>query len=493
MKVIMIFILAIYFIAALFLFVYSLTQLTLVWKYITKKKKFFIEKKTEEEYRPYVTVQLPVYNELYVVDRLIDKVCELDYPSEKLEIQVLDDSTDETKGLIIKKVNEWKNKGVDIVHIHRANRKGYKAGALEEALDFAKGEFVAIFDADFLPNKDFLLKTVPHFFNSKVGLVQTRWGHINRDYSLLTKLQAFALDAHFTIEQVGRNSSNGFINFNGTAGIWRKACIYNSGNWSPDTLTEDLDLSYRAQLKDWEFVYLEDVESPAELPPVMSALKTQQYRWTKGGAETARKHIPNVIRSKKPLGVKWHGVMHLMNSAVFVCILLCALLSVPLLSIKQNLPEFQNVFVLASVFLLSFVVLASFYLTSVLKIKGKSVGTVVEFIFLFPFFLAMSMGLSLHNAIAVIEGYMGKKTSFVRTPKFNISANDNSFKKNIYIPNNIGWLSFFEGLLAIYFAFGIFKAFQINDFGLVPFHIMLFLGYSLIFIYSVFQMKPQNA
>lgn len=492
MKIIMIFILAIYFIASLFLFIYSLTQVTLVWKYITKRKKFVFSKGEENTFKPIVTIQLPVYNELYVVSRLIDKVCEIEYPSDKLEIQVLDDSTDETKELIAVKVKEWKSKGIDIIHIHRTNRKGYKAGALEEALDDAKGEFVAIFDADFLPNKNFLLKTIPHFANSKVGLVQTRWGHINRKYSLLTRLQAFALDAHFTVEQVGRNSTDGFINFNGTAGVWRKECIYNSGNWSPDTLTEDLDLSYRAQLKDWEFVYLEDVESPAELPPVMSALKSQQYRWTKGGAETARKHISNVIKSNKSFSTKWHGVMHLMNSTVFVCILLCAVLSVPLLFVKQSLPQFENIFILASVFLISFLILASFYLTSVLKIKENKFEAILEFLFLFPFFLAMSMGLSLHNAIAVIEGYMGKRTSFVRTPKFNISASDSTLKKNVYIPKNIGWLSFFEGVLAIYFAFGIFKAFQMGDFGLMPFHIMLFLGYSLIFFYSVFQIKTQS-
>lgn len=490
MKILMVFILAIFFIASLFLFIYSLTQVSLVWKYLTKRKVFTLTKE-EENYRPQVTVQLPIYNELYVVSRLIDKVCQLDYPNEKLEIQVLDDSTDETKDLIASKVKEWKLKGVDIVHVHRTNRQGFKAGALEEALDFAKGEFIAIFDADFLPEKDFLLKTVPHFSNNKVGLVQTRWGHINRKYSLLTRLQAFALDAHFTVEQVGRNSTNGFINFNGTAGVWRKECIYDSGNWSPDTLTEDLDLSYRAQLKNWEFVYLEELESPAELPPVMSALKTQQYRWTKGGAETARKHIPNVIRSKKSLSTKWHGVMHLMNSAVFVCIFTTALLSVPLLFIKESLPQFKNVFILASVFLISFLVLASFYLTSVLKMKENKLAGILEFLLLFPFFLAMSMGLSLHNAIAVIEGYLGKKTSFVRTPKFNISATDSNFKKNIYIPKNIGWLSFFEGLLAIYFAFGVYKGYQSGDYGLLPFHIILFFGYSLIFVYSVFQVKAK--
>jgi len=483
----MIFVLVVYFTASIFLFIYSLTQASLVWKYITKRRVFNVKEDDKENFRPYVTIQLPVYNELYVVERLIDQVSQMNYPSDKLEIQVLDDSTDETKDIIAKKVAEWKAKGVDIIHIHRTNRKGYKAGALEDALDETKGEFVAIFDADFMPSKDFLLKTVPHFAREEVGMVQTRWGHINRNYNILTRLQAFALDAHFTVEQVGRNSTKGFINFNGTAGIWRKQCIYDSGNWSPDTLTEDLDLSYRAQMKNWDFVYLEDVESPAELPPVMSALKTQQYRWTKGGAETAKKHLSNVLKSDKTIGNKWHGVMHLLNSSVFISVVVCAILSIPLQSIKHSFPEFNNIFAIASVFLISFVILGAYYLSSITRVKGLSFKILLEFLVMFPLFLAVSMGLSLHNAIAVIEGYMGKKTSFVRTPKFNISENNDGWKKNIYIPKNIGWLSALEGLLALYFAFGVYRAFEFQEFGFLPFHIMMMLGYGLVFFYSVFQ------
>ncbi len=487
MRVLMILILIIYGAAASFLFVYSLVQSSLLYKYIFKKKELQQFTKVSPDFIPKVTVQLPLFNELYVVERLIDKVCELDYPNDKLEIQIVDDSTDESIEISQRKVAEWKDKGIDIVYLHRTNRKGYKAGALEDALESAKGDFIAIFDADFLPEKNFLQRTIPHFQNDEIGMVQTRWGHLNRNYNLLTKLQAFALDAHFTVEQVGRNAKDGFINFNGTAGVWRKECILDAGNWSPDTLTEDLDLSYRAQLKDWQFVFLENVASPAELPPVMSALKTQQYRWTKGGAETARKHVKNVIKSDKSISNKWHGVMHLMNSGVFVSILICALLSIPLLVIKSKLPEFNYLFVAASILMLSFVVLAAFYLTAFFKIRGRSLKNFFRFILMFPMFIIISMGLSLHNAIAVIEGYMGKKSSFVRTPKFNISAKSDSWKKNIYIPKKLNWLSLMEGVFALYFIFGIFLAFYFNEFGLLSFHIMLSLGFSTVFLYSVFQ------
>ena len=483
----MVIILIIYGAAAAFLFAYSLVQSSLLYKYIYKRKELKNHTKLSSDFVPLVTIQLPLYNELYVVERLIDKVCEMDYPKDKLEIQVLDDSTDESIQLSKDKVEEWKSKGVDIVYIHRTNRKGYKAGALEDALIEAKGEFIAIFDADFLPEKSFLQRTVPHFQDDKIGMIQTRWGHLNRNYNFLTKLQAFALDAHFTIEQVGRNAKDGFINFNGTAGVWRKECIIDAGNWSPDTLTEDLDLSYRAQLKDWQFIYLENVESPAELPPVMSALKTQQYRWTKGGAETARKHVRNVMKSNKSFGNKWHGIMHLLNSGVFVSIMVCAFLSIPLLIIKSQVPGFNYIFIAASVLMLSFAVLGAFYLTAFFKIRGRNLKNFFIFLGMFPLFIVVSMGLSLHNAIAVIEGYMGKKSSFVRTPKFNISEKTDSWKKNIYIPTKISWLSMLEGAFALYFFFGIFLAFYFNEFGLLSFHIMMSLGFSIVFLYSVFQ------
>jgi cellulose synthase/poly-beta-1,6-N-acetylglucosamine synthase-like glycosyltransferase len=258
-----------------FVFAYSIVQLNLVINYLKSKKNIKPVTPPINEL-PFVTVQLPVYNELYVVERLIDKICEFDYPLDKLEIQVLDDSNDETVELIEHKVNYYRNKGFDIQHIRRKERVGYKAGALKYGTSICKGEFIAIFDADFLPKSDFLLKTVPHFNQKNIGVVQTRWGFTNSNYSALTSLQSFGLNAHFSIEQVGRNYNHHFINFNGTAGVWRKKCIIDAGGWESDTLTEDLDLSYRAQLKGWTFLYLEDVISPSELPVEMNALKQQQ-------------------------------------------------------------------------------------------------------------------------------------------------------------------------------------------------------------------------
>lgn len=479
----MILVLVVYSIALLFIFTYSLTQATLIRRYFKNRNKKDSSIK-DFTYFPKVTVQLPVYNELYVVERLIDNVCNFDYPLDKLQVQVLDDSTDETVEIIKLKVAEWKSKGIDIVHVHRTNRIGYKAGALEEGLETATGEYIAIFDSDFLPRLDFLLQTVPYFIDRKVGMVQTRWEHLNRNYSLLTKLQAFGLDAHFTIEQVGRNYNEGFINFNGTAGIWRKSCIVDSGNWQPDTLTEDLDLSYRAQLRDWKFVYLEDIESPAELPPVMSALKTQQYRWTKGGAETAKKHLVNVIKSHKPLSIKWHGAMHLLNSAIFLSILSCAIFSVPLLYIKVAFPEFKNLFLIASLFVLSFLILCTMYYVSTAKRYKNKITAFFNVLITFPVFLSVSMGLSLHNGIAVLEGYLGRKTPFIRTPKFNLNKKDGEWAGNKYLKTKLNWINILELVLACYFAFGVVKGLQLKDYGLLPFHIMLSLGFLTVFYFS---------
>ncbi|MCP4157766.1 MAG: glycosyltransferase, partial [bacterium] len=264
-----------------------------------------------------------------------------------------DDSTDETVEISRRKVKEWQQKGVDIQLITREKRTGFKAGALHEGLQKARGEYIAIFDADFLPNPDFLKGTLPYFFdNEQIGAVQTRWDHLNRDFSLLTKVQAFALDAHFTVEQQGRNSGGYFINFNGTAGIWKRSCIDDAGGWNSDTLTEDLDLSYRAQLKGWKFKYLEDFPSPAELPMSMSAVKSQQFRWTKGGTETARKNIGSIWKSNSSLGQKIHGTAHLLGSSVFICVLLCSLLSVPMLVIKRD-PLYTDYFIYMSFFIIS--------------------------------------------------------------------------------------------------------------------------------------------
>ncbi|MBA3666021.1 MAG: glycosyltransferase [Bacteroidetes bacterium] len=487
-KTILIIILILYGLALLFIFLYSIAQASLVYNYLKFKKPQNILNALPYNL-PVVTIQLPVYNERYVIERLIDTIAKINYPSDKLEIQVLDDSTDETLEIITKKVEEWQQKGIDIKQVKRTDRKGFKAGALEEGLRVAKGEFIAIFDADFLPTEDFIQQTIFSFSDPKVGMVQTKWEHINRDYSLLTELQAFGLDAHFTVEQVGRNKGGCFINFNGTGGIWRKACILDAGNWQADTLTEDLDLSYRAQLKGWEFIYLENVGSPAELPPVMSALKSQQYRWTKGGAETAVKHLGTVLRSDKSFFVKWHALFHLLNSGIFISLITCAVLSVPLLFVKQQFPDLKKLFLLASFFLLSFLILGVLYWISASKRVLHIRNPTLYFFRTFFLFLSVSMGLSLHNAIAVLEGYFGKKTPFVRTPKFNIATKKDNWKANTYISSGINMITIAEGLLSVFFTLAIFKGFQIEEYGLLPFHLMLAFGFATVFYLSVFQHK----
>lgn len=479
----------IYGLALLFILCYSLIQLQLVFKYRAYKKQ--LEKRLlnqdETKFQAKVTVQLPIFNEKYVANRLIECVANLDYPNDLLEIQVLDDSTDETVEMTRKKVEEFQKNGIDIQHIHRVDRKGFKAGALAEGLTVAKGEFIAIFDADFLPNKDFLKKIIPQFANQKIGLIQSRWKHINERYSMLTKLQAFGLDAHFSVEQGGRNAGGHFINFNGTAGIWRKEAIIDAGGWESDTLTEDLDLSYRAQLKGWEFLFMEEVGAPAELPAAMNALKTQQFRWNKGAAECTRKNLGKVLRSKKlGLGTKLNAVFHLMNSAVFICIILLALLSLPMMAIKKNFVEYDLLFNIAGFFLISLPILALFYWTSLSNLYKNKGKAFFHFLVLFPSFLSISMGLSLHNALAVLEGYIGKKTPFIRTPKFNLT--DDRSKKwntNQYLKRSLNPLTILELALAIYFLGGILLGFKYQDYGLMPFHIMLFIGFAYVSIFSI--------
>lgn len=435
---------------------------------------------------PVVTVQLPLYNELYVVERLIDSITKFDYPKDKLEIQILDDSTDETISIVAKKVEEYKALGFNIYQHRREIRTGYKAGALKEGMEICKGEFIAIFDADFLPRTDFLKKTVPYFKDEKIGVVQTKWEHLNKNYSILTRLQAFGLDAHFTVEQTGRNLGKHFINFNGTAGIWRKTCIDDAGGWEADTLTEDLDLSYRAQLKGWNFKYLEGLGSPAELPAAMNALKNQQFRWTKGAAECTRKNLLKVLKSKNlPFNTKLHALFHLMNSSIFICIVLLSILSIPMLMIKNNFIEYNLLFKMGGFFILSVLFLSIYYFVSLSSSYTNKFKALFHFIFLFPLFLSVSMGLSLHNASAVIEGYRGKKSPFIRTPKFNIIENKDVWKKNKYLVSSVSFLTVLELLMTIYFAFGVYAAFYYQDFVLIPFHIMLFLGFGYVTFYSI--------
>ncbi len=476
--------LAVYGFFVSFLFLYSLAQLHLLllfWK--SKKNAFLLPPLAIDDIEnvPSVTVQLPIYNEKYVIARLIKAVVALDYPKQRLEVQVLDDSTDETFEIVAKLVAQYKAEGFLIAHICRSERTGFKAGALKYGLSIAKGDFTAIFDADFVPPADFLRKTMPHFQNPKIGLVQTRWTHLNKEYSLLTRLQAFALDAHFNIEQGGRNYGKHFINFNGTAGVWRNECIIEAGNWQADTLTEDLDLSYRAQLKGWQFQYLNQVGTPAELPVEMNAMKSQQFRWTKGAAECTRKNLGKVLLAPNlPIFTKLHGLFHLMNSFVFISILMISLLSVPILWVKHSFASYAFLFQLASVFLLSFGILGFFYWSSENQIRQRTWRDVPQFLLDFVLFLSLSMGMSLHNALAVFEGYIGKKSPFVRTPKFNVQAKQDRWQGNTYFKSMLSGLTLVEAILAVYYLGGVFLAFYFGDFGLLPFHSMLAFGFGYV-------------
>tara|TARA_B100000767_G_scaffold251932_1_gene255324 strand:- start:6567 stop:8057 length:1491 start_codon:yes stop_codon:yes gene_type:complete len=487
-------IITIYSLALILIFMYALAQLNLLFNYRSAQKKEDTSPKfdfTNSKEIPKVTIQLPVYNEMYVMERLLDNIVTLEYPREKLEIQVLDDSTDESIVTTEKHIKRLQKTGINIQHIQRSNRQGFKAGALKEGLEIATGEFIAIFDADFLPQKDWLLQTIPYFKNAAIGVVQTRWGHINRNYSTLTKIQAFALDAHFTLEQVGRNSKGHFINFNGTAGVWRKECILDAGNWEGDTLTEDLDLSYRAQLKKWKFKYLENVKTPAELPVIISAARSQQFRWNKGGAENFQKMTKRVLSNKDiSLKTKIHSVLHLLNSSMFLMILIVAVLSIPMLYIKNEYPHLRSYFYMISFFIISSIIFFICYWFMFKKSYGGGFKNFLKYTGTFFTFFSIAMGFSLHNSIAVLEGHFGKKSDFVRTPKFNIKTIKDTWKKNKYIHKKISLNTLIEGILTLYFAFGMYSAFVVGnqggDFGLFPFHLMLFFGFGYVFWKSIF-------
>ncbi len=486
-------IITLYTIAIFLIFMYALAQLNLLFNYLSSKKKkdhsptFNFDNQDEI---PLVTIQLPVFNEIYVMERLLDNISKLKYPRNKLEIQVLDDSTDESVESTAKHIENLQKEGLDIKHIRREDRSGFKAGALKEGLKQTKGEFIAIFDADFLPDENWLFNTVPFFKDPEIGVVQTRWGHINRNYSLLTKIQAFALDAHFTLEQVGRSSKGHFINFNGTAGIWRKTCIIDAGNWEGDTLTEDLDLSYRAQLKNWKFKYLEDVETPAELPVVISAARSQQFRWNKGGAENFRKMCKRVVGSNSiNTKTKIHGILHLLNSTMFLNVFIVAVLSIPMLYIKNEYAHLRFYFYFMSFFVLSTLIFFVCYWFMYKSIYGNGINKFLEYTKMFFTFFSIAMGFSLHNSIAVLEGHIGRRSEFVRTPKFNINSLKDSWKGNKYLKKKPSVHVIIEGLLVLYFGFGLYSAFTVGDqggdFGLFPFHLMLFIGFGYVFTNSL--------
>lgn len=484
-------VLFIYGLCLLLVLFYSLLQLSLAVAYVKNKRKKIKEVGPvyDPATTPKVTIQLPMYNELYVAERIIETIANFDYPTDKLQIQVLDDSTDETVDVIAKKVAEVAARGINIQHIHRVDRTGYKAGALYAAMDRVEGDFIAIFDADFIPDPDFLQKTMPYFQDEKIGVVQTRWGHINKDYSILTELQAFGLNGHFAIEQGGRNSAGHFINFNGTGGVWRRKCIDDAGGWEHDTLTEDLDLSYRAQIKGWKFKYLEDVIAPAELPITMSALKSQQHRWMKGGAECFVKMWKTLLTAKGvKLSDRIHGLSHLFNSSVFVFILIISMLSIVVLHIKDSFSDLNFIVQYMGIFIISTIFLMYYYWNAFRDKTANTFTSFIRFVGRFFQFLVVSMGLSLSNTVAVLEGYMGIKSSFVRTPKFNVAIKS-EFKGNKYDKKSLSIINIIEGILMVTFAFTAVNRMIYGDFGMAPFHIMLACGYGVIFFSTLKEIK----
>ncbi len=399
---------------------------------------------------PRVTVQLPMYNEQWVAGRIIEQAARIDYPRDKLQIQVLDDSTDETRDIAAQTVARLRAAGHDIVHIHRTDRTGYKAGALEAGTRSATGEFIAIFDADFLPPVGILRDTIHYFTDPQVGMVQTRWDHLNRNLSVLTQAQAIFLDGHFVIEHTARNRTGRFMSFNGTGGIWRKQTIADAGGWQHDTLTEDLDLSYRAQLRQWRFVFLPLLTSPAELPPEMNAFKAQQHRWTKGGAQTCVKMLPKVLLSDANWRVKLEAFFHLTSGAVYVLVVLLSLLIGPTLIAKLALREPQSDWVLwfeLVLFIIGFGSTTAFYVVSqheLLRSWWRSLSYV-------PTLMAVGIGIAFNNALAAVGGFFGGTGEFVRTPKFGELATSAGWRQRIERgPRRINWKAWAELAIALY-------------------------------------------
>src|SRR6202140_326856 len=378
---------------------------------------------------PRVTVQLPIFNERYVIERLVEAVSHFDYPHEFLDIQVLDDSTDETQQVASASVARFAAQGLPITYIHRAHREGYKAGALEHGLKTALGEFVAIFDADFIPAPDFLRRSIPYFQNEKIGMVQARWTYLNRDYSLLTQVETILLDGHFVVEHGARSRRGTFFNFNGTAGVWRRQAIDDAGGWEHDTLTEDTDLSYRAQLKGWKFLYLPHIECASELPVDMNGFKAQQERWAKGLMQTAKKILPRVMRSNAPFYVKSEAFFHLTANISYPLMVLLSTMLLPAMIVRFYQGWFQMLFIDLPLFLASTCSISSFYLVSQRELRPKTWWR--TFLYM-PFVMATGIGISVRNAQAVIEALLGRKSEFARTPKFNIEGKQGAFATKSY-------------------------------------------------------------
>jgi cellulose synthase/poly-beta-1,6-N-acetylglucosamine synthase-like glycosyltransferase len=472
-----------YFIVLIILAAYGGHRYWLVYLYYKHKKNKTTEPAARFTDLPLITVQLPIFNEQYVVDRLLDAVCRLDYPRKKLDIQLLDDSTDETVNVARDLVEQYRKLGNPVTYIHRENRHGFKAGALAAGLQSSKGEFVAIFDADFVPPPDFLLKCIHHFTDPKIGMVQTRWTHINRNYSLLTQVEAILLDGHFVLEHSGRARSGVFFNFNGTAGMWRRKAIDEAGGWEHDTLTEDTDLSYRAQLKGWKFLYLQDVECPAELPVEMTAFKTQQARWAKGLIQVSKKILPKIFSSDVSRHQKIEAWYHLTANLSYPLMIVLSVLLLPAMVIRFYQGWFQMLYIDLPLFMASTFSISSFYLVSQKELFPKSWFKCLLYL---PLLMALGIGLTITNTRAVLEALVGKQSSFVRTPKYRVETKKDKVGSNKY-RKRLGWVPWLEIAIGCYFALTVYYAIDNENYFTVPFLLLFVIGYWCTGLMSLLQ------
>ena len=472
-----------YFVVLILLATYGIHRYTLVYLYYRNQKNRTTEPAQRFSELPRVTVQLPIFNEQFVVDRLLQAVCQLDYPREKLEIQLLDDSTDETVAVARGLVQHYCAQGHNVTYHHRTNRSGFKAGALHEGMKSSTGEYIAIFDADFVPPPDFLQRTIHHFTSENIGMVQTRWTHINRNYSFLTEVEAILLDGHFVLEHSGRARSNVFFNFNGTAGVWRRTAIEAAGGWEHDTLTEDTDLSYRAQLKGWKFIYLQDVECPAELPVEMTAFKTQQARWAKGLIQTGKKILPRMLESDQPWRVKLESWYHLTANLSYPLMVVLSVLLLPAMVIRFYQGWFQMLYIDVPLFLASTFSISSFYLVSQRELFPKTWPRALLYL---PFLMALGIGLTVTNTIAVIEALIGRQTAFARTPKYRVESKKDKVRAAKY-RKRLGWVPWIEILIGSYFALTVVYAVQNENYLTVPFLLLFVVGYWYTGLMSLLQ------
>jgi cellulose synthase/poly-beta-1,6-N-acetylglucosamine synthase-like glycosyltransferase len=472
-----------YFLVMIVLAFYGLHRYQLVYLYYKHRNRAIKEPSSRFAELPHITVQLPIFNEQYVIDRLIEACCRLEYPSNRLEIQVLDDSTDETQHVASDLVEQYQALGHNIVYLHRTDRHGYKAGALDAGLKQSSGEFVAIFDADFVPPPDWLLQVVHHFADPGIGMVQTRWTHLNRDYSFLTQVEAILLDGHFVLEHGGRSRSGVFFNFNGTAGMWRRCAIEEAGGWQHDTLTEDTDLSYRAQLKGWQFRYLQNVVCPAEVPIEMTAFKTQQARWAKGLIQTSKKILPHVFRSDVPFHTKIEAFYHLTANISYPLMVVLSLLLMPAMVIRFYQGWFQMLLIDVPLFMASTFSISSFYLVSQKELYPRS--WLRTFLYL-PFLMALGIGLTVTNTRAVMEAIFGIKSSFKRTPKYRVEKKGEKAQAAKY-RKRLGIVPWVELIIGGYFALTIAYAITNENYFTVPFLLLFVIGYWYTGLLSLLQ------